>query len=271
MRLAGKIAVVVGGGQQPGETIGNGRATALRFAQEGATVLLADLQEGSAAETQRMIEEIGGQASTVQADVTREEDCKRIIDTCIDRYGRIDVLHNNVGRSRGDRPTYDLDVAMWDELMNLNLKGTFMTCKHALGHMRKQRRGVIINVSSTSSINVCPTATYKTSKGAINALTEHMAMESAGYGVRVNAILPGLVNTPMAIERRAQEMGLTRDEVRAMRRARVPLKGHQGDAWDVANAALFLASDQARFITGLLMVVDGGARLTAGCGNFPDP
>ncbi len=268
MRLKDKIAVIVGGGQQSGETIGNGRATAIRFAQEGATVLLADVYETSAEETGHHIKEAGGTYSTVAADVTKEEDCKRIIDTCLERYGRIDILHNNVGRSRGDKPTYDLEVAMWDELMALNLKGTFMTCKHALGAMRAQGGGAIINVSSTSSINVCPTVTYKTAKSAINGLTEHMAIENAGKGVRVNAILPGLVDTPMAIERRAKEMGVPRDEVRAMRRLRVPLKSKEGSAWDVANAAVFLASDDAAFITGHLLVVDGGARLTAGTGMF---
>ena len=167
------------------------------------------------------------------------------------RYGRIDILHNNVGRSRGDRRTADMDSDMWDEIMAMNLKGMFMTCKHVLPHMVSQGAGSIINVSSTASLAARPTVTYKTSKGAVNAFTQHLAMENAEHGIRANAILPGLIDTPMAIERRAQERGISKDVVRSERGALVPMH-RMGTGWDVANAAVFLASEEARYITGVL-------------------
>lgn len=263
MRLEGKVAIVVGAGQQPGETAGNGRATAARFAEEGATVLLVDANEEWANGTLEVIEKAGGTASVLQADITREDDCRAIAETCRARYGRIDILHNNVGRSRGDKGTADLDVAMWEELMRLNLTSMFMTCKHALPIMREQGSGAIINVSSTSSMAARQTITYKTSKGAVNTMTQHLAMENARYGVRVNALLPGLMDTPMAIERRAKERGVERDVIRQERNGQVPL-GSMGTAWDVANAALFLASDEAKYITGVLLPVDGGLLVKIG-------
>ena len=258
MRLQDKIAVVVGGGQQPGETIGNGRATCLRFAQEGATVLVVDRDLALADETAKMITEAGGQASTMAADITDEAQCAAIAQTATERYGRVDVLHNNVGRSRGDRGTTEMDAEVWDELMNMNLKGMFMTCKHVLPVMREQRSGVILNISSTSSICARQTVTYKTSKGAVNTLTHHLAMENAPFGIRANVILPGLMDTPMAIVRRANERGVNPNVIRDERNAQVPLGKKMGTAWDVANAALFLASDEARFITGVILPVDGG-------------
>lgn len=258
MRLANKIAVVVGGGQQPGETIGNGRATCLRFAQEGATVMVVDRDVELAEETAAMIAAEGGTASTFAADITDEAQCAAIAATAKQRYGRIDVLHNNVGRSRGDRATTEMDADMWDELMAMNLKGMFMTCKHVLPVMREQRSGVILNISSTSSICARQTVTYKTSKGAVNTLTHHIAMENAEYGIRANVILPGLMDTPMAIVRRANERGVEPDVIRGERDAQVPLQQKMGSAWDVANAALFLASDEARFITAVVLPVDGG-------------
>lgn len=256
-RLEGKVAIIVGAGQQPGETVGNGRAVAERFAQEGATLLLVDINEAWAQDTWNAVQRYGGKSSVLLADVTREADCQSIARACVERYGRIDILHYNVGQSRGDRKTVDLDVAVWDAIMDMNLKGMFMTCKHVLPHFIAQQSGCIITISSTSSLASRPTLTYKTSKGAVNTLTQHIAMENAAHGVRANAILPGLIDTPMAIERRAQERGISRDVVRAEREALVPMR-RMGTAWDVANTALFLASDEASYITGLLIPVDGG-------------
>ncbi len=256
-RLEGKVAIIVGAGQQPGDTIGNGRAVAERFAEEGATLLLVDVNESWAEATRAAVAAHGHPASVLQADITREADCAAIARTCVERYGRIDILHNNVGRSRGDRKTAEMDVAMWDEIMAMNLKGMFMTCKHVLPQMVAQKSGCIVNISSTSSLSARPTVTYKTSKGAVNTLTQHIAMENARHGIRANVILPGLIDTPMAIERRAQERGVSRDVIRAEREALVPM-GRMGTAQDVANAALFLASDEARYITGVILPVDGG-------------
>ena len=267
-RLRDKTAIIVGGGQTPGETIGNGRATAIRFAQEGARVLLVDIDETLGKETLDIIEKDVGRAfkggSVLAADITKEADCARIAKTCVDRYGRIDILHNNVGRSRGDNPTHLMDADMWDEIMAMNLKGMFMTCKHVLPVMRAQKSGAIINISSVSSFAGGQTVTYRTSKGAVNTLTQHIAIENAKHGVRCNAILPGLMDTPMAIERRVKERNVTREVVRSERDAAVPLLGKMGTGWDVANAALFLASEEAKFVTGVLLPVDGGALVNRG-------
>ena len=264
MRLKDKVAIVVGGGQTPGETMGNGRATAIRFAQEGARVLIVDKQQDSAEETARMITEEGGDASVLGADITTEEDCRAIADTCLDRYGRIDILHNNVGRSKGDAKIADLKEENWQMLMNVNLKGMFLTIKHVLPVMKRQRYGVIINISSTASVCTGRTLAYKTSKAGINAMTKNTAIEYAEYGIRVNAILPGLMDTPMAIERRAKELGVERETIRRERDERVPLRGKMGTAWDVAAAAVFLASDEAQFITGIILPVDGGMSARVG-------
>ena len=267
-RLKGKTAIIVGGGQQPGETIGNGRATAIRFAQEGAQLLLVDISEEQAKETLSGIERELGAAFKggwiLTADITREADCKAIAKTCMDHFGRIDILHNNVGRSRGDKATPDMDAAMWDELFAMNLKGMFMTIKHVLPVMRKQKSGSIVNISSSSSFASGQTVTYKTSKGAVNTLTQHVAIENAQYGVRCNAILPGLMDTPMAIERRVKERNVSHAIVRSERDAQVPLLGKMGSGWDVANAALYFASDEARFVTGVLLPVDGGMLVNRG-------
>lgn len=260
-RLSGKIAIITGAGQQPGSTPGNGRATAIRFAQEGATCVLVDINRDFAEETRKMIGQ--GDALVIAADVTDEAACQNIVHETLDRFGRIDILHNNVGMSKGDRATPDLDTDVWDRIMTLNLKSMFMLCKAALPSMRERKSGSIITISSTSSLSMRPTVAYKTSKGAINTFTQHIAAENARFGVRANVIMPGLIDTPMAIERRAAESGRTREDIRAERDAMVPM-GHMGEAWDVANAAVFLASDEAKYITGVLLPVDGGLLLKRG-------
>ena len=265
MLLDNKVAIVIGAGQTPGETIGNGRATAIRFAREGAWVLLVDKRPESAEDTARMIKEASGEASIFAADITVEEDCRAIAKTCVDRYGRIDILHNNVGVSAGDADTADLTEENWQQLMDINLKGMFLTIKHVLPVMRAQKSGAITNISSTASLCTRPTMlAYKTGKAGVNAMTQNLAIENAEYGVRVNAILPGLMDTPMAIERRAKERGGDRETVRRERDAEVPLGGKMGTGWDVAAAAAFLASDEARYITGVLLPVDGGLSARVG-------
>jgi NAD(P)-dependent dehydrogenase (short-subunit alcohol dehydrogenase family) len=262
MRLEGKVAIVVGGGQTPGETIGNGRATAILFAREGAKVLVVDRNEGSAEETAELIRKERGVCRAVRADVTREEDCRGFIEACVSEYGRIDVLHNNVGIGVGDNSVDQLSVEAWDGIYNVNAKSVFLACKYGIPVMRNQRSGVVLNVSSIASICATPTSAfltaYKSSKAAVNALTEGLAMANASYGIRVNAILPGLMNTPMAIESISSRLGVDRADLIRARDAVVPLGAKMGTAWDVANAALFLASDEAKFITGVLLPVDGG-------------
>ncbi|WP_114966108.1 SDR family NAD(P)-dependent oxidoreductase [Alkalilacustris brevis] len=260
-RLSNKVAIITGAGQQPGTTPGNGRATAIRFAEEGATCVLVDINRDWAEETREMIG--GGDSIVIPADVTDEAACQDIVRTTLEKFGRIDVLHNNVGLSKGDKATPDLDADVWDRIMGINLKSMFMLCKAALPSMRERRAGAITNISSTASFALRPTVTYKTSKGAVNSFTQHVAAENAPYGVRANAILPGLINTPMAIERRAQESGRSREDIRAERDALVPM-GRMGEAWDIANAAVFLASDEAKYITGVLLPVDGGLLLKRG-------
>lgn len=256
-RLADKIAVIVGAGQTPGETVGNGRATALRFAEEGATVLLVDRDLASAEETLAMLEARGGTGSCLAADVTVEAECAAITTTCLDRYGRLDVLHNNVGIGTGDCGPTRITEEVWDEIFATNLKSVMFTCKHALPVMREQRSGCILTVSSIAAVCAYGLVSYKASKAALNAYTHSLATGGAKFGIRANVVMPGLMNTPMAIEGFVAA-GHDREALIARRNASVPLGGAMGDAWDVANAALFLASDEAKFITGVCLPVDGG-------------
>jgi len=265
MRLADKVAMVMGAGQTPGETIGNGRATALLFAREGARVFLVDRDLNSARETQSLIERDGGRATAFAADVTNEADCRACAAACVEAYDRIDVLHNNVGILTGDAATTELAEADWDRILAVNLKGMFLACKHVLPVMRAQGAGAIVNISSTAALwSGNGYLAYNTSKVGVNALTCNLALENAPYGIRANAIMPGLMNTPMAIEGLSAQRGLAKAELIAERDAAVPLGHKMGTAWDVAHAALFLASDEARFITGAIVPVDGGRFLRRG-------
>ena len=264
MRLKDRVAIVVGAGQTPGETIGNGRATSLLFAREGAKLVLADRNLVSAHETRAAIEADGGDAIAVEMDVTSDADCGRLVETCLERYGRIDVLHNNVGIGTRDAGVMQIEMENFERIFRVNLEGPLLMCKHALPAMREQQSGAIINVSSIASIAAATgMVAYKTSKAALNALTQTLAMANARYGIRVNAILPGLMNTPMAIEGISAARGMSREQLIAERDRQVPL-GKMGTAWDVAGAALFLASDEAQFITGVLLPVDGGQTLRVG-------
>ncbi len=262
MRLADKVAVVVGAGQTPGETIGNGRATAITFAREGAKVVLVDRRADSAKETQSMIE--GGESIVVEADVTDPDAVAEIVKAAVDAYGRIDVLHNNVGIGVNDGNIAQVSEEAWQRIFDVNLTGMFHTCKAVLPVLRDQGAGSIINISSVASICSVPILAYKVSKAGVNALTQQLAIANAKYGVRVNAILPGLMNTPMAIDAWVRSTGVNRDDMVKFRDAQVPLLAKQGTAWDIANAALFLASDEAKFITGVLLPVDGGQSAKVG-------
>ena len=266
-RVQDKVAIVVGGGQTPGETIGNGRATAIVLAREGARVIIADKNLESAAETAEIIFKEGNEAPFLLVDVTDEASVRQLIADVASAFGRIDILHNNVGASiaLGDAPATELTEEAFDRSLALNLKGTWLTCKHALPHMRRQGGGSIVNISSMAARHEYPLVGYKTTKAAVIALTENVAAANAQYGVRANAILPGKINTPMAIEARVAADRGSREEVIAMRDKMVPL-GKMGTGWDVAYAALFLHSDEARFITGISLPVDGGEGVTGGAG-----
>ena len=258
MRLRDKVAIVVGAGQTPGDTIGNGRATAILFAREGARVVLVDYNYESALETQALIESEGGTCLSVRADVTCEADCEGFVRAAVEAYGRIDVLHNNVGIGGGDDEILSLKEEVWDKIMSVNLKGMFLSSRSVLPLMREQRRGSIINISSIAAICSTSIVAYKTSKAGVNALTHQIALENAKYNIRANAIMPGLMNTPMAIEGISKARGIPKEDLIRQRDASVPLGGKMGTAWDVAYAALFLASDEAKFITGVMLPVDGG-------------
>jgi NAD(P)-dependent dehydrogenase (short-subunit alcohol dehydrogenase family) len=266
MRLRDKIAVVIGAGQSPGEGLGNGRATCLRFAQEGAKVLAVDNRLASAHETAAQVGKEGGDCIAYEADVAKEKTLAAAFAEAQRRWGRIDILHYNVGVSitGGDAPPTEITEEAFDRICTINLRGAVMAVKHVLPIMRAQRSGVILTISSLAAWEMYPYVTYKATKAAMIAFTQQIAIQNAEYGIRANVILPGLMDTPMALEPRAKVSGKPRAEVAKMRDSKVPLRHKMGTAWDVANAALFLASDEANFITGVALPVDGGSLVKIG-------
>jgi NAD(P)-dependent dehydrogenase (short-subunit alcohol dehydrogenase family) len=257
-RLQGKVAVVTGAGSV-GPGWGNGRAIAWRFAQEGAQVFAVDLNEDALKETVDRVNEIGGRITTHLADVTDTQQIQRMIERCVSVYGGVDVLVNNVGGSRKGGPV-NLSEADWQSQLDYNLTSVFLGCKHAIPVMESRGGGAIVNVASTSGIRWTGSAQvgYASSKAGVIQLSRVVAIEYAKRNIRCNTVVPGQMHTPMVETRLAtQRAGGDVQKLLAERQSRIPLP-FMGDGIDTANAALFLASDEARFITGTELIVDGG-------------
>jgi NAD(P)-dependent dehydrogenase (short-subunit alcohol dehydrogenase family) len=257
-RLQNRIAIVTGAGSV-GPGWGNGRATCVRFAEEGAKIFAIDRDPDKTAETVERVTAVGGEIVTYQCDVTSNESVAAMVKACVDRFGRIDVLVNNVGGSAHGGPV-DMPEEVWDAQVDYNLKSVFLTCKHVLPIMERQKSGAIVNVASTSGIRFTGAfqVGYAATKAGVIQLSRVVAVQYAAKGIRVNTVVPGQLHTPMVEARLARQRA--GGDVKALleqRQKRIPI-GFMGDGRDTANAALFLASDEARFITGTEIVVDGG-------------
>ncbi len=259
-RLKDKVVFVTGAGSI-GPGWGNGKAAAVQFSREGAEVFALDLNEGALNETAGIIHEEGGAVETTVCDVAKAEQVEAAVAKAMDAFGRIDVLHNNVGIIDPGNPE-ELSEAQWDRLMAINVKSLYLTCRNVLPIMVAQGRGSIINISSIASTHSLGYSciSYSASKGAVNAFTRDIALNYGPKGIRCNTILPGLMNTPLIHRGNVTEVYGSTEEMVRQRDALVPL-GHMGDGFDVAHAAVFLASDEAKFITGIELVVDGGITL----------
>ena len=262
-RLKDKVALVTGAGSS-GPGWGNGKATAVLFAREGARVCVIDINRDAVEETAGIIRDEGGECLVDQVDVTDAEQVAAVVAKCVDHWGRVDILHNNVGILDVGGPV-DASHESWERVVSVNLTSMFLTCKYVLPVMEAQGGGAIVNIASIAGIRYLgiPYVSYSATKGGVLQLTQSVALEYAEKGVRVNSILPGLMNTPMIVEPlKGVYADGDVDKMIEMRNEQVPMKT-MGDAWDVAHAALFLASDEARYITGTQLVVDGG--LTCKC------
>ena len=247
-RLAGKVAIVTGAGSS-GPGIGNGKAASVLFAREGAKVLVVDQVKERAGETLAMILEESGEGSVFEADVTNAEDCRRMVEAAVERYGRLDIVDNNVGISRRGS-VLEVSEEDWDHVMTVNVKSIVLTSRYAIPRMMETGGGSIINISSIAGLRAHSSTPYTTSKAAVIGLTMSMAADHGKDNIRVNCIAPGLVYTPMVAPRMD-------DSLREIRRVASPL-GTEGTAWDIASAALYLASDDARWVSGVVLPVDGG-------------
>lgn len=255
-RLQDRVAIVTGAGSIA-EGIGNGKAAAIVFAREGAKVMLVDLNLDAAKDTKTIIEKEGGESIVVEADVSSENDCTALVEQCMKSFGRIDILHNNVGIEEAGG-LEDTTESSWDKTLAVNLKSMFLMCKQVIGPMKKQGSGSIINISSINAIRTLPALSlaYGVSKAGVISLTREIAVEYAAVGIRANAILPGMMNTPFVTASLTEAYGGDVGAMTEKRDAFCPT-GKQGEAWDIANLALFLASDESKYITGASIVVDG--------------
>jgi len=261
-RMQGKVVIVTGAGSS-GPGWGNGKAAAVLYAREGASVFAVDYRLETSEETRRIIEAEGRQCMTCQADVSKGEDVKRMVDACVQVYGRIDVLHNNVGIVETGGPV-ETSEESWNRVIAINQTSVFLTTKHVIPHMLERKRGSIVNIASIAAMRWIgfPYLAYSAAKAAMVAMTANMAVQYAANGIRANCVLPGLMNTPLIREPLSKTYGGSVDSM-IEQRDKISPTGKMGDAWDTAYAALFLASDEARYITGTTLVVDGG--LTSRC------
>ena len=259
-RMQDRVVLVTGAGSS-GPGWGNGKAAAVLYAREGARVLAVDRRIEAAEETRALIEAEGGICAIFAADVAKSDDVRAMTEYCIAQFGALDVLHNNVGIAETGGPV-EASEESWNRVIAVNQTSVFLTCKHAIPHMLAAGRGAIVNVSSVAAIRYIgfPYAAYSASKAAVVALTQNMAAQYAASGIRVNCVLPGLMDTPMIRTPLVEAYGGDLETMLDTRHKQSPT-GRMGDGWDTAYAALFLASDEARYITGVALPVDGGITL----------
>ena len=256
-RVEGKVALVSGAGSI-GPGWGNGKAAAVLYAREGAQVFAIDINLDAAEETREIIEREGGRCVAHQADVSSSDDVQSAVDACISELGRVDILHNNVGIA-DPGGLEDVTEEVWDRTFEVNVKSMYLTCRACLPHMVRQRSGAIVNISAIAAVRQVgyPCVAYGAGKAAVNHLTQSIAIEYANRGIRANVILPGLMHTPLVEQNVLTKFGGDFEKMIESRKKIIPMKRY-GDAWDVAYAALYLASDEAKYVTGTELVVDGG-------------